>query len=72
MKFLDILIAWGDWYYSQYTAEKVSQAEQLYILADMILGPAAADAAPPDASRPHGACHLRVARRTSTCSPTCW
>ena len=39
MKFLDVLIGWGDWYYSQYTAEKVSQAEQLYILADMILGP---------------------------------
>lgn len=39
MKLLDVLIAWGDRYYSQYTAEKVSQAEQLYILADMILGP---------------------------------
>jgi hypothetical protein len=39
MKFLDNLIAWGDWYYGQYTAEKVNQAEQLYILADMILGP---------------------------------
>ena len=38
MKFLDVLIAWGDWYYSQYTAEMVSQAEQLYVLADMILG----------------------------------
>ena len=40
MKFLDNLIAWGDSLYSQYTAETVSQAEQLYILADMILGPA--------------------------------
>jgi hypothetical protein len=39
MRFLDNLIAWGDWYYNQYTAEMVSQAEQLYILADMILGP---------------------------------
>jgi hypothetical protein len=39
MKFLDNLIAWGDWYYNQFTAEMVSQAEQLYILADMILGP---------------------------------
>jgi Tc toxin complex TcA C-terminal TcB-binding domain/Neuraminidase-like domain/Ubiquitin-activating enzyme E1 FCCH domain/Salmonella virulence plasmid 28.1kDa A protein len=39
MAFLNTLIAWGDWYYSQYTAEMVSQAEQLYILADMILGP---------------------------------
>ncbi len=39
MKFLDILIAWGDWYYSQYTAETVSQAEQLYVFANMVLGP---------------------------------
>jgi hypothetical protein len=39
MKVLDILIAWGDWYYNHYTAENVSQAEQLYVLADMILGP---------------------------------
>jgi hypothetical protein len=39
MTFLDNVIAWGDWYYAQYTAEMVSQAEQLYILADMILGP---------------------------------
>src|SRR5664280_2336795 len=39
MKFLDNLIAWGDSYYSQYTAEPVNQAEQLYILADLILGP---------------------------------
>ncbi len=40
MKFLDNLIAWGDSLYAQYTAETVNQAEQLYILADMILGPA--------------------------------
>ena len=39
MKFLDLLIAWGDSYYAQYTAETVSQAEQLYVFADMILGP---------------------------------
>ena len=40
MKFLDNLIAWGDSLYAQYTAEMVSQAEQLYVLADLILGPA--------------------------------
>ena len=40
MKFLDNLLAWGDSLYSQYTAESVNQAEQLYILADMLLGPA--------------------------------
>lgn len=39
MMFLDNLIAWGDSLYSQYTAETVNQAEQLYILADLILGP---------------------------------
>jgi peptidoglycan hydrolase-like protein with peptidoglycan-binding domain len=40
MKFLDNLIAWGDSLYAQYTAETVNHAEQLYIVADMILGPA--------------------------------
>lgn len=39
MQFLNLLIAWGDSYYAQYTSENVSQAEQLYVLADMILGP---------------------------------
>ena len=40
MRFLDNLIAWGDSLFSQYTAETVNQAEQLYIMADLILGPA--------------------------------
>jgi hypothetical protein len=39
MSVLNTLIAWGDSLYAVYTAENVSQAEQLYILADMILGP---------------------------------
>jgi Tc toxin complex TcA C-terminal TcB-binding domain/Neuraminidase-like domain len=39
MKFLDNLIAWADSYYSQYTMEAVARAEQLYVLADLILGP---------------------------------
>ncbi|PTB18124.1 hypothetical protein C9I57_25210 [Trinickia symbiotica] len=41
MRMLDVLLGWGDWYYggTQYTVENVSQAEQLYIVADMILGP---------------------------------
>jgi hypothetical protein len=38
MKFLDTLIAWGDSLFAQYNAETVTRAEQLYILADMILG----------------------------------
>jgi hypothetical protein len=39
MKFLDNLIAWGDSLYAQYTMEKVAQAEQLYVFANLILGP---------------------------------
>ncbi len=45
MKFLDNLIAWGDSLYAQYTMENVAQAEQLYVFADLILGP------PPDQVR---------------------
>ena len=45
MKFLDNLIAWGDSLYAQYTMEDVAQAEQLYVFADLILGP------PPDRVR---------------------
>ena len=51
MKFLDNLIAWGDSLYAQYTAETVSQAEQLYILADMILGPGPISCAAPTSQR---------------------
>lgn len=39
MKFLDNLITWGDSLYAQYTMENVAQAEQLYVFADLILGP---------------------------------
>jgi hypothetical protein len=39
MKFLDNLIAWGDSLFAQFDAESVGQAEQLYVLADMLLGP---------------------------------
>ena len=39
MKFLDNIIAWGDSLFAQNTMEMVNQAEQLYIIADMILGP---------------------------------
>jgi hypothetical protein len=42
MQYLSTLLAWGDYYYNQYTTETVSQAEQLYVLADMILGPRSA------------------------------
>jgi len=52
MKFLDNLIAWGDSLYALYTAENVSQAEQLYIVADMILGPAPDQIRLPAAQQP--------------------
>jgi hypothetical protein len=52
MKYLDNLIAWGDSLYAQYTAEMVSQAEQLYIIADMILGPAPDQIRLPSAQEP--------------------
>jgi hypothetical protein len=39
MKYLDNLIAWGDYLYRQDTIESINQATQLYILAIHILGP---------------------------------
>ena len=38
MHYLDYLIAWGDNLFQQDTMETVMQAEQLYVLADQILG----------------------------------
>jgi hypothetical protein len=39
MKYLDHLIAWGDNLFQQDTMETVAAAEQLYVLANQILGP---------------------------------
>lgn len=39
MKYLDNLIAWGDYLFTQHTIESMNQATQLYILASHILGP---------------------------------
>jgi hypothetical protein len=39
MKYLDHLIAWGDYLFTQDTMESVNQATQLYLLAGEILGP---------------------------------
>jgi hypothetical protein len=39
MKYLDHLIAWADSLFQQDTMESVMEAEQLYVLADQILGP---------------------------------
>ncbi|HTQ26512.1 MAG TPA: neuraminidase-like domain-containing protein, partial [Puia sp.] len=39
MKYLDNLIAWGDYLFTQHTIESINQATQLYIFASHILGP---------------------------------
>lgn len=39
MKYIDNLIAWGDYLFRQDTMESVNQATQLYILAEKLLGP---------------------------------
>ncbi|CAE6506463.1 conserved hypothetical protein [Nitrosomonas nitrosa] len=39
MKYLDNLIAWGDYLFSQDTLETIAEATQLYVLAANILGP---------------------------------
>jgi hypothetical protein len=40
MTYLDNLIAWGDELFNQGTAETITQATQLYVLASQLLGPA--------------------------------
>jgi Tc toxin complex TcA C-terminal TcB-binding domain/Neuraminidase-like domain/Salmonella virulence plasmid 28.1kDa A protein len=39
MKYIDNLLAWGDYLYRQDTIESLNQATQLYVLAGHILGP---------------------------------
>ena len=39
MKYIDNLVAWGDYLFRQDTIESINQATQLYILAGHILGP---------------------------------
>ena len=38
MKYLDNLIAWGDFLFAQNTRESINEATQLYVLAQQILG----------------------------------
>jgi hypothetical protein len=38
MKYLDNLVAWGDYLFSQNTRESINEATQLYVLAQQILG----------------------------------
>lgn len=39
MKYIDNLVAWGDYLFRQDTIESINQATQLYVLAGHILGP---------------------------------
>lgn len=39
MKYIDNLIAWGDYLFRQDSMESINEATQLYVLADEILGP---------------------------------
>jgi hypothetical protein len=39
MKYLDNLIAWGDYLFRQDSMESINQATQIYVLAEEILGP---------------------------------
>ena len=39
MKYIDNLMAWGDYLFRQDTMESITQATQMYILADKLLGP---------------------------------
>lgn len=39
MKYLDNLIAWGDWLFRQDTVESINEATQRYVLAANLLGP---------------------------------
>lgn len=47
MKYLDHLIAWGDYLFTQDTMESINEATQLYMLASQILGPKPQIISPP-------------------------
>ncbi|HEX8720433.1 MAG TPA: neuraminidase-like domain-containing protein [Pyrinomonadaceae bacterium] len=46
MKYLDNLVAWGDYLFRQDSMESINEATQLYILADELLGPRPAKVPP--------------------------
>lgn len=39
MKYLDNLIAWGDQHFRRYSMESLGEATQLYVMANLLLGP---------------------------------
>ena len=69
MKYLDNLIAWGDYLFRQDSMESINEATQLYILAADLLGPRPKQI-PPQASRRSRA--STSWRRSSTRSRTRW
>lgn len=70
MKFLDNLIAWGDSLFATYNAETVGQAEQLYILADLILGPEPEDVRMPPAAAPQPLTYAQIESQLDAFSNT--
>jgi hypothetical protein len=52
MQYIDNLIKWGDWYFSQYTWESNTTANMLYIYAYNLLGPKPEDLGPCKAEDP--------------------
>jgi hypothetical protein len=52
MKYLDVLIAAGDYYFSRYTMENVARAEQYFIFAKLLLGPQPDQVRLPEADQP--------------------
>ena len=46
MKYLDNLIAWGDYLFRQDSMESINEATQLYVLAAELLGPRPMKVAP--------------------------
>jgi hypothetical protein len=70
MKFLDNLITWGDSLFTTYTAETVGQAEQLFILADLILGPKPDSVRMPPASSAQPLTYAQIASQLDAFSNT--
>jgi hypothetical protein len=48
MAYLDTLIAWGDYLFTQNTRESINEATQVYVLAGQILGPRPVTVPPPE------------------------
>ena len=60
MKYLDNLIAWGDYLFRQDTIESINEATQLYVLAANILGPRPQQIPPRGTVRPKTFAQLKA------------